>query len=282
MSHTLDLDKLTAPKKCPQKRWKRLMPLGKASSSSGGQTGVVLYDGESRFDGSRILAILTFHSSNWKTGDIPQVWILRADRHPREVRAGKLDQAICGHCPLAANMGCYVTSPELGSIWRKLQAGGYMTDVPRAMRRLVAEEPPAIRLGAYGDPAAVPIEVWDEMRAALPPQVRLIAYTHAWDHMEGEGYKHLCMASVDSPAQAARARAKGWRTFRVALPQDEEPVKGQEVCPFIFDPEGVKCRRCRICTGAGGKGPCIVVPAHGGAIQKTRALDCLRRAKGLG
>ena len=78
--------------------------------------GVVRYRGPSLIDGGPIVAIATFGSSNQKTGDVPQVWILREDEPP--VRAAKTgaDHSVCGDCPLRGRIvdgrnverGCYV------------------------------------------------------------------------------------------------------------------------------------------------------------------------------
>ena len=44
--------------------------------------GFVLHEGESPFDGRLIVSIATLHSSNRKTGDMVQVWILPKDINP--------------------------------------------------------------------------------------------------------------------------------------------------------------------------------------------------------
>ena len=44
--------------------------------------GYVLHEGPSPFDGQPIVSIATLHSSNRKTGDMVQTWILPRDLHP--------------------------------------------------------------------------------------------------------------------------------------------------------------------------------------------------------
>ena len=61
------------------------------------ELGFVLYEGNSVLDGKPIAAIATLSSSNVKTGNMIQVWIIRTDINP--VEASKLgdDISICGN-----------------------------------------------------------------------------------------------------------------------------------------------------------------------------------------
>jgi hypothetical protein len=61
--------------------------------------GYIIDRGLSPIDGQPYVAILTLKSTNRKTGDMAQVWILREDINPVEaVQSGK-DVSICGDCP---------------------------------------------------------------------------------------------------------------------------------------------------------------------------------------
>lgn len=73
--------------------------------------GVVLYEGPSVLDNSPIVVIATLNTSNVKTGNMVQTWILRADMNPLDASKQGLDHAICGRCPHRRNLGgaCYVT-----------------------------------------------------------------------------------------------------------------------------------------------------------------------------
>ena len=61
--------------------------------------GYVLHEGPSPFDGQPIVSIATLHSSNRKTGDMVQTWILPRDLHPLDVVKTGQDSCICGQCP---------------------------------------------------------------------------------------------------------------------------------------------------------------------------------------
>ena len=43
------------------------------------ETGAVIWRGASRWDGAPLVVIVTWESSNKKTGNMAQTWILRAD-----------------------------------------------------------------------------------------------------------------------------------------------------------------------------------------------------------
>jgi hypothetical protein len=63
------------------------------------EKGFILYEGKSVLDGAPIVYIATLSTSNRKTGDMVQTWILRSDINPVEASKQKLDASICGNCP---------------------------------------------------------------------------------------------------------------------------------------------------------------------------------------
>ena len=239
--------------------------------------GAILYEGPSRFGGAPIVAIMTYVSDNPKTGPIPQVFIFRSDEYPT-TKSG-LDKAVCGRCPLAGGKGCYVNLAPIMSMYGSLKDGRY-SDWSHAAWWLRRNQPRAIRVGAYGDPVAVPNAVWVRL-ASIAPDVSLISYTHQWPLAVAQPYKWFCMASVDSPAEMRRARSMGWRTFRAKLEEDEL-IEGQVICPATTD-EDLTCLGCRACSGIGAPGvPVapgarrpggIVVDVHG----NPRALAAVKR-----
>ena len=117
-----------------------------------------------------------------------------------------------------------------------------------------------IRLGSYGDPAAVPLELW---RALVSRSSGHTGYTHQWRNCD-PGFSDLVMASADSPAERILARARGYRVFRVRT--ESEPVEEREVvCPASAE-AGKKtvCALCRACGGTSSKARAdVVIAAHG-------------------
>jgi len=82
-----------------------------------------------------------------------------------------------------------------------------------------------VRLGAYGDPAAVPFQVW---QALLAYAAAWTGYTHQW--RRAPELAAYCMASVDTPGERAEARFLGFRTFRVRAAGQAVETR-EVVCP---------------------------------------------------
>jgi hypothetical protein len=235
--------------------------------------GVILWQGPSQLDGKPIVAIATglaSKSTNVKTGAMVQTYILRSDMEPIEALKAGEDASICGSCPLRGDgtgkgRACYV---NLGhgplAVYRAFKRGVYPTwaqaDYPIAEGR-------AVRLGTYGDPAAVPIEVWNY---ALTDASGHTGYTHQWRaHPE---LKSLCMASVDTVRDMQEARAQGWRTFRVDGTHVIGAQKGEVLCPASKEAgRKLTCEQCLACCGADGRKGSIYIPAHGSGAVHARA-----------
>lgn len=227
-------------------------------------TGAVIYRGPSMLDGAPIVAIAIFKSKNVKTGNMVQTHILREDMMPTEAVSTGADSSICGACPHRGNgdgsgRTCYVTvfmGPN--QVYRAYKKGNY----PVADDLASIGRNRKVRLGAYGDPAAVPASVW---RALISEAKGHTGYTHQWQTASPD-HAQLCMASVDSPVERSEAKAKGYRTFRVAVSSDDAPkLKGEAVCPASAEAGNkLSCATCMACDGANGKRGDITIRVHGG------------------
>lgn len=107
----------------------------------------------------------------------------------------------------------------------------------------------SVRIGTYGDPTAVPDCGGFWARLTLLAGVRT-GYTHRWRDI-GANLRGLCMASVDSQAEAYEARSLGWATFRVAPLGDRFRMVGEAQCPASEEAgKRVTCDGCPIaCDG---------------------------------
>lgn len=219
--------------------------------------GIILWQGISRLDNrTPIVAIATGlnkASENTKTGDMIQTWILRTDMNPSAAayEIGMADSGICGEgenrCPLAKNAdgerACYVkvfNAPR--SIFAAYSAGSYQTwdGSPIAAGRMV-------RLGSYGDPAAVPAYVWKNLLVGSQGHT---GYTHQWRDVANAEYQTLVMASVESSAGLTAAESAGWRAFYVA-PKGETPTESLIHCPASVERgHRLTCADCGACSGA--------------------------------
>lgn len=225
----------------------------------------VIYRGPSMLDGAPIIVVATGlgkASRNAKTGGIVQTWIIREDVNPVEAVKSGDDASICGDCPHRGT-SCYVTVFQAPlSVWKSYHRGIYPTLSPEEAREALAGR--VVRLGAYGDPAAVPVAVWQEALGAVEA---VTGYTHQWRRFPA--LQAWCMASCDSVADFMAAKAGGWRTFRVRGAGEALQGKREIACPASVE-MGAKtsCALCKACGGASSKARVdIAIIAHGAASK---------------
>lgn len=194
-----------------------------------------------------------------------QTWILREDIHPMDAIKTGADSSICGDCPHRGNMGkgrtCYVQVQNAPTqVYRAFHRGAYGEFTEEAAALIKGR---GVRFGSYGDPAAVPVSVWQRLAGLASFWT---GYTHQWNTAAGKSLRPYCMASVDSEAEHAQAVRMGWRTFRVALPGQAPKLAGEAVCPASKESSaGLSCAECKACGGANGRRGTIVIAAHGGS-----------------
>jgi hypothetical protein len=194
-----------------------------------------------------------------------QLWIIPSISPIAAVRSGA-DASVCGNCPMRGDghgrqRACYVeTWRAVENIWQARAKATVMT--PRAF----ASKHPRLqlRIGAYGDPVAVPIEVW---RPLLATAAGWTSYSHAWRLPIARDFRRWCMASVDSADEQREAALAGWRTFRVR--QREDPLHADEItCPASAEAgHRVVCAACELCRGAERPARSVAIIAHGGGAK---------------
>lgn len=244
----------------------------------------ILWEGKSALDGKPIMLIATGlenNSNNAKTGALVQTWILRSDVTPTTATHTGEDRSVCGDCPHRGEIidgknvsrSCYVSVFQAPlTIFNTSKRGKYPRIKGENAATLLAGR--NVRLGAYGDPAAVPFHVWDRI---LKHTARGTGYTHQWKAGD-KRFARYCMASADSANEGEVARAMGYRTFRVGRPT-EKVMNGQEfLCPASKEAGAkVNCAACLACGGLDSPNRASVfIPAHG-AKNKVRAFE--RRAQ---
>jgi hypothetical protein len=232
----------------------------------------IIYRGPSLIDGNPIVVIATYTNSNSKTGGMVQTYILVDGVDLRHANKSGADYSICGNCPykgepndnpnraLASNRKCYVRidqGPLL--VWKSLQRGVYpfirghkaIADLGRGRM---------VRIGTYGDGAAVPSYIWDSLISEATGHT---AYSHQALMRTANFRPDLYMRSIGSIEEAYEAWANGQRTFRVVKSVDEI-VKGKEIlCPASKEAgRRVQCADCRLCGGTRVQAKSIAIPAH--------------------
>jgi hypothetical protein len=243
--------------------------------------GAILWEGKSAIDGKPVMLIATGikgkASRNSKTGNLVQTWVLRADISPTLATHTGEDSSVCGDCPHRGEIvngknvkrSCYVTVFQAPlNIWKTAKRGRYPRVKGDKAAALLAGL--NVRLGAYGDPAAIPFHAWARI---LKHTARGTGYTHQWRQADSR-FSRYCMASADNAQEAETARAMGYRTFRVGT-LAESLVKGQEfLCPA--SEQAGKRTNCAACLACGGtQSPnraSVYIPAHG-AANKVRAFE---------
>lgn len=211
----------------------------------------IIYNGPSLLDGKPIVVIGTYSKRNSKTGAVLQTYILRSDINPLEASKTGEDYSICGDCVMrgtpttdpqrkqAVGRRCYV---NLGQgvliVYRSFVKGIYQPVPPRILgyNRFV-------RVGTYGDPAAAPQAMWDEL---LSEASDWTAYSHQ------SGWRpDIAMQSADDYHSAALHWKAGRRTFRVIADLGHLDPNNEALCPASKEAgRRVQCTACKLCKGS--------------------------------
>ena len=234
--------------------------------------GAIIYRGPSEIDAKPIVAIAVWSSKNSKTGDMLQTYILRSDIDPRDANKYGEDYSICGNCGhrgtptldpdkvLAEGRSCYVNMGQgVLIVFNSFLAGKYPDHTTRQQRRTVGRGRKT-RIGTYGDGAAAPSYVWDDLLFEADGHT-------AYSHNGGDPVRY--MVSADSLEHAQQAWASKYRTFRVVRSVEEIDRKHEVLCPASKE-AGYKatCQSCLLCGGTSVQAKSIAIPAHGsGAVH---------------
>lgn len=230
----------------------------------------IIYRGPSLIDGGPIVVIAIISGRNKKTGKMIQTYILREDIDPRLASKLGLDFSICGNCPMrgtptvkpeakqAEDRACYVFLGQGPLIaWQSYQKGIY----PDCPDLAAFGEGLMVRLGTYGDGAAVPAYVWHGL---LSRAKGFTGYSHQSGFASAAFDPSLYMASVESLPQARAQWDRGARTFRI-VESVKDIAKGFEIlCPASKEAgKRTSCADCGLCAGNTVKAKSIAIVAHG-------------------
>jgi hypothetical protein len=266
--------------------------------------GVILYRGPSMLDGKNIIVAATNvfgnKTTNEKIGDMIPIWIIKSDiapsmsvtEHARK-SVGYSDSTVCGNCKHRDLNTCYVTlfhGPD--QVYGAYHRDRYVTyDKSESMKDLFRDK--KVRIGAYGDPAAVPMYIWDEICGLAKTHT---GYTHQWNNKKIslnylDNLKKYCMASCDTVSEQQEASKLGWRTFRIRLPKTDKVLKSKNltkqtvilddefVCPASKEAGKITdCAHCGGCSGTNSnyvKNVCIII--HGADFKKDKFIDGIKK-----
>lgn len=227
------------------------------------QKGFILDRFASPIDGQSVVAILTLNSTNRKTGNMAQVWILREDINPVQAITDGLDYSICGNCPhrkdqTTGKRSCYVNVGQAPlAVWRSYKAGKYAEDLSYKEGKKILKNK-KIRWGAYGDPAIINPQIFYAVNGLAAGHT---GYTHQWRESFAQVYKGDFMASCDGLADYLDASAHGWKCFSVT----PKGTTGQgKQCPATVEGSQAQCLTCNLCNGDKAD---IWVEAHGAGAK---------------
>ncbi len=236
---------------------------------------LVLYKGISLLDNETPIMVVmsgfTKDSTNIKTGGLVQLYILPIHETPKDTYFSG-SYAVCGDCKYNGNNGCYVRWSNLGSIWKaaKNQAAIPMTLSKEFLRGL------RVRVGAAGDPAAVPSSVWAELLSTCE---NFTGYTHQWKHPRFKPLQDFFMASVDNARENEEAIALGFSTFFVTDNEEQAQNEGIRCLASAGETDTyglpMTCSNCMLCNGKSQKQKTITEVLHGASNTQHKA----RRAR---
>lgn len=218
---------------------------------------IEVYRGESMIDGSPIVGLLQLTpSNNGKIGNMAQLWIMADGIEPHHAIKTGQDKAVCGECVHRPSNGgsCYVMTHHAPlSIYRSWKRGNYKA-VDYNLRGY------ALRLGAYGDPVAIPEHI---IKSLVQSADSHTGYTHQWKRPDLRwGLKYM-QASVDSlyEVEQLKAIAPNARYFRVT--NQDHLLDREIVCPSVT--KGRSCADCLLCDGVTAN---VVIPVHGSKANR--------------
>jgi hypothetical protein len=227
---------------------------------------VILWRGSSSLEpGRRVVVVLHRTSKNTKTGPIHQI-----SYYDPDLTDSAHHGAGCAMCPMKDP--CYANSGYMQ--WHNKDTFQRLDDMPtipvRSWARFL-ERDNGVRLGRYGDPATIPLDVTERI---IKLTAYRVGYTHFW--RERPDLMPYLMASVETLEQLNQARGIGWRCYYTArvvgkrLTDNDNVValrrhlgasgtSGVVVCPHYT--AGQICATCKLCDGGGGLS--VIAPAHG-------------------
>jgi len=226
--------------------------------------GRILWEGASNYDGSPVIVIatgFTKSSSNDKTGNMIQTWILPRDHKPNDAFKNGLGVSVCGDCTHAGynKKTCYVRWYQAPvSIWNCYQRGNYQ-QIDNDWHLF---DNSVLRLGAAGDPAMVPESVWTE---PILRSQKHTGYTHQWRQPWAQHLKGICQASCDGFEDYLMATAMGWKTYLVTPKNIPDPAGSVHCAASEERGHKTNCYTCSLCDGNTAN---VVIHAHGRSASR--------------
>ena len=120
-----------------------------------------------------------------------------------------------------------------------------------------------VRLGAYGDPGAVPVYIWESLISNAKGHT---GYSHHAKMTQplSEFRSDLYMYSADTEEEALQIWAKGYRTFRLVKTMADINPANEILCPaHELAGRRTTCENCGLCGGSKVEAKNIANIVHG-------------------
>jgi len=243
--------------------------------SDAGKNGLVIWEGPSLIDKKPIVLVATGfkRTKNSKIGKMISTWIMRSYVEPMHANRNGGDYSVCGDCKHRKWRTCYVNLAHGPyNVWCAYKRKAYRK-IDHKDHGIFWDRD--VRIGSYGDPAAVPFEIWNWI---VETSDAITSYTHQWKNCD-ERLKKISMASVDTIAERREANSLGWRTFRMLM-EDEAPLKDEILCPASVNRGVVTCKDCGLCCGTSSKNNSnVAIHVHGTSWKKYRFRNIMKLRK---
>ena len=225
--------------------------------------GFLIYEGTK--NGEKYAVIATLKTSNRKTGNMIQLWIILSDYSPVDgVKSGLDASTICTGCKFASGNGCYVNVGQApNSIWKAYKANKYPKLDPFLYDNVFNGR--KVRFGAYGNPSLIPLSIIKMITESCEGWT---GYFHDWSKMSKEralAYGKYFMASTETKDSVRRAKEKKLRFFHVS------PTQPKDTIECLSDSRGLSCDQCQLCKGNRIGAKSIWINPHGS--KKKRAIQ---------
>ena len=241
-----------------------------AKKSKFNPNGRILFEGVSPLTGEKIVCIITglkTSTSNEKTGDMLQTWILLQDIPPHIAHKNGLNRGVCGDCPHTGGENgqnsCYVKWFQAPlQVWKSWKANRYdyfsNSDLNLIKNR-------SLRMGSAGDPSMLPLSVWEPLLNVCKSHT---GYSHQYRHDFAIDFKNVLQASCDTFEDYLYASDLGFNCFLVKH-KDTKAPKNFINCPASIEAgKKTSCEICSMCSGSGSKkGKNIYINAHGNTAK---------------
>lgn len=184
-------------------------------------------------------------SLNSKTGDCLQVFFYNADGYFWDHIKDGSDSSVCGGCPFrydpeTGQRLCYVNFNSMNVPFKVSKKSSTPEFDWNKVKQSLPNKP--IRLGAYGDPVLLPIEL---IKKLAGNGNTILGYTHQWRDDRFSEHMQYLMASCDCLDDVIEAKAKGYSTYRV-LNYCEVPQPYEILCQGGYK---TQCNLCQLCNG---------------------------------